>query len=103
MRRRGSITTFCAEREMSGGTFYSIRTRAAQVGPALKLRWGRPRSSPSQIDDEVVEREVGVRAALEVPDPDREPIMFRETCCGSDGSRPCDGPAFPITGAWNRS
>jgi len=48
---RGSITTFCAEHGISRETFYAIRKRAAQDGPAAALepRSRRPRSSPSRV------------------------------------------------------
>ena len=77
---RGSITTFCAEHGISRETFYAIRKRAAEDGPAAALepRSRRPRSSPSQITDEVVQRAIGVRAALEASGLDHGPISVHE-------------------------
>ena len=51
---RGSIASFCAEHGISRETFYAIRKRAAEDGPAAALepRSRRPRSSPSQIADD---------------------------------------------------
>jgi putative transposase len=64
---RGAITTFCAEHGISRETFYAIRKRAAMDGPAAALepRSRRPSVSPSRVADEVVQRAIGVRAALE--------------------------------------
>jgi len=77
---RGAITTFCVEQGISRETFYAIRRRAATDGPAAALepRSRRPRSSPSQITDEVIQRAVGVRAALEASGLDHGPISVHE-------------------------
>lgn len=77
---RGAITTFCAEHGISRETFYAIRRRVAEDGPAAALepRSRRPRRSPSQITDEVVQRAVGVRAALEQSGLDHGPISVHE-------------------------
>lgn len=77
---RGSITTFCAEHGISRETFYAIRKRAAEDGPAAALepRSRRPRSSPSRVADDVVQRAVGVRAALEASGLDHGPISVHE-------------------------
>jgi len=77
---RGSITTFCAEHGISRETFYAIRRRAAEDGPAAALepRSRRPRSSPSRVTDEVIQRAIGVRAALEQSGLDHGPISVHE-------------------------
>ncbi|WP_460581598.1 integrase core domain-containing protein, partial [Humibacter ginsengisoli] len=77
---RGSVTTFCAEHGISRETFYAIRKRAAEDGPAAALepRSRRPCSSPSRITDEVVQRAIGVRAALEASGLDHGPISVHE-------------------------
>ena len=77
---RGAVTTFCAEHNISRESFYAIRKRALIDGPAAALepRSRRPRRSPSQITDDVVEQAVGVRAALERSGLDHGPISVHE-------------------------
>jgi len=77
---RGAITTFCAEHGICRETFYAIRRRAAEDGPAAALepRSRRPKASPSKITDEVVQRALGVRAALEASGLDHGPISVHE-------------------------
>jgi transposase InsO family protein len=77
---RGAVTTFCIEHGISRETFYAIRRRAAADGPAAALepRSRRPRVSPSRVADEVVQRAVGVRAALEASGLDHGPISVHE-------------------------
>jgi transposase InsO family protein len=77
---RGSVATFCAEQGISRETFYAIRKRAAEDGPAAALepRSRRPRSSPSKVAAEVVEQAIGVRAALEASGLDHGPISVHE-------------------------
>jgi putative transposase len=77
---RGAVSTFCAEYGISRETFYAIRRRAAMDGPAAALepRSRRPRSSPSRVADEVVQRAIGVRAALEQSGLDHGPISVHE-------------------------
>jgi len=77
---RGAVTTFCIEHGISRETFYAIRRRAAADGPAAALepRSRRPRLSPSRVADEVVQRAVGVRAALEASGLDHGPISVHE-------------------------
>ncbi|GAB3388420.1 hypothetical protein GCM10027568_09400 [Humibacter soli] len=77
---RGSITTFCAEHGISRETFYAIRKRAAEDGPAAALepRSRRPRSSPSRITGVVVQHAIAVRAAREQSGLDHGPISVHE-------------------------
>ena len=77
---RGAITTFCVEHGISRETFYAIRRRASEDGPAAALepRSRRPKASPSKITDEVVQRALGVRAALEASGLDHGPISVHE-------------------------
>ena len=77
---RGSVTSFCAEQGISRKTFYEIRKRVAVDGPAAALepRSRRPSSSPNRIVDEVAERAVAVRAALEQSGLDHGPISVHE-------------------------
>jgi transposase InsO family protein len=77
---RGAITTFCVEHGISRETFYAIRRRAAEDGPAAALepRSRRPKASPSKITDEVVQRALGLRAALEASGLDHGPISVHE-------------------------
>jgi len=77
---RGAITTFRAEQGISRETFYAIRRRAAEDGPAAALepRSRRPRSSPSRVADDIVQRAVAVRAALEASGLDHGPISVHE-------------------------
>ena len=80
--RRGSVTWFCAEQGISRKTFHEIRKRVAMDGPAaLAPRSRRPSSSPNRIVDEVAERAVAVRAALEQSGLDHGPIGVREKMC----------------------
>jgi putative transposase len=77
---RGAVSTFCAEHGISRETFYAIRKRAADDGPAAALepRSRRPRDSPSKVADDVVEQAVAVRAALEASGLDHGPISVHE-------------------------
>lgn len=77
---RGAVTTFCIEHGISRETFYAIRRRVAEDGPAAALepRSRRPLSSPSRVTDEVVQRAVAVRAALEASGLDHGPISVHE-------------------------
>src|SRR5665213_515330 len=77
---RGASTTFRAEQGISRETFYAIRRRAAEDGPAAALepRSRRPRSSPSRVADDIVQRAVAVRAALEASGLDHGPISVHE-------------------------
>ena len=62
---RGAVTTFCAEQGISRKTFYVLRRRALEEGPAavLEPRSRRPRTSPSRLPDRVRARALDVRAA----------------------------------------
>lgn len=77
---RGAVTTFCLEHNIPRESFYAIRKRALIDGPAAALepRSRRPRRSPAQLTDDVVEQAVGVRAALERSGLDHGPISVHE-------------------------
>lgn len=77
---RGSVTTFCAEHDISRKTFYLLLKRAREDGQAAVLapRSRRPRTSPSRITDEVKDQAVHVRAALESSGLDHGPISVHD-------------------------
>ena len=77
---RGSVTTFCAEYGISRKTFYEIRQRVRDDGPAAALepRTRRPRSSPTRIVDEMKRQALAVRAALESSGLDFGPISVHD-------------------------
>lgn len=77
---RGAITTFCAEHGLTRKSFYKIRQQAAEDGPtaALEPRSRRPRTSPTQIGDEVIEQALRVRASLEQSGLDFGPISVSD-------------------------
>ncbi|MDQ1583134.1 MAG: hypothetical protein QOF36_1188 [Microbacteriaceae bacterium] len=77
---RGAVSTFCAEHGISRETFYAIRKRTAEDGPAAALepRSRRPKDSPSKLTDDVARQAVGVRAALERSGLDHGPISVHE-------------------------
>ena len=77
---RGAVTTFCAEHGISRKTFYAIRRRTVEDGPAAALepRSRRPRSSPMKLTDEVKQQAIGVRAALELSGLDFGPISVHD-------------------------
>jgi transposase InsO family protein len=77
---RGAVTTFCIEHGISRKTFYEIRRRTVEDGPAAALepRSRRPRSSPSKLADEVKQQAIGVRAALERSGLDCGPVSVHD-------------------------
>ena len=77
---RGAVTTFCLEHGISRKTFYEIRRRTAEDGPAAALepRSRRPKSSPSKLTDEVKAQAIGVRAALEQSGLDCGPVSVHD-------------------------
>lgn len=77
---RGSVTTFCAEHQISRKTFYAILARARDEGQAAALepRSRRPKTSPGRISSEVKEQALGVRAALESSGLDYGPISVHD-------------------------
>ena len=77
---RGAVTTFCIEHGISRKTFYEIRRRTVEDGPAAALepRSRRPRSSPSKLTDEVKQQAIGVRAALEQSGLDCGPVSVHD-------------------------
>ena len=77
---RGAVSTFCVEHGISRKSFYELRRRAKAEGPAavLEPRSRRPRSSPTQLSEEVKEQAVAVRAALESSGLDHGPISVHE-------------------------
>ena len=77
---RGAVTTFCAEQGIWRKTFYVLRRRALEEGPAavLEPRSRRPRTSPSRLPDQVRARALDVRAALERSGLDHGPISVHD-------------------------
>ena len=77
---RGAVTTFCAEQGIWRKTFYVLRRRALEEGPAavLEPRSRRPRTSPSRLPDRVRARALDVRAALERSGLDHGPISVHD-------------------------
>ncbi len=77
---RGSVTTFCAEHEISRKTFYAIVARARDEGQAAALepRSRRPKTSPGRLSSAVKEQALGVRAALESSGLDYGPISVHD-------------------------
>lgn len=77
---RGAVSTFCVEHGISRKTFYAIRKRVAEEGPAAALepRSRRPKSSPSKLSDEVKRQAIGVPAALEQSGLDHGPISVHD-------------------------
>ncbi|MPY84882.1 MAG: DDE-type integrase/transposase/recombinase [Actinophytocola sp.] len=77
---RGAVSSFCAEHGISRKSFYELRKRAKEDGPAavLEPRSRRPRSSPSKLTDEVRAQAVEVRAALEASGLDHGPISVHD-------------------------
>lgn len=77
---RGAVSSFCAEHGISRKSFYELRKRAKDDGPAavLEPRSRRPRSSPSKLTDEVRAQAVEVRAALEASGLDHGPISVHD-------------------------
>jgi hypothetical protein len=77
---RGAVSTFCVEHGISRKSFYGLRRRALTEGPAavLEPRTRRPRTSPSKLTDEVKQRALGVRAALESSGLDHGPISVHD-------------------------
>src|SRR5699024_6209642 len=67
---RGSVTAFCAEPGISRKTFYALRARARNDGPAAGLgpRSRRPKTSPTRIPEDVKEQAQTVRTAYEAED-----------------------------------
>lgn len=77
---RGAVSTFCAEHGISRKSFYELRKRALDEGPAavLEPKSRRPGSSPSKLTDEVKQQALKVRAALESSGLDHGPISVHD-------------------------
>jgi putative transposase len=77
---RGAVTTFCTEHGITRKTFYAIRKRVREEGPAAALepRSRRPRSSPTRIREDVKQQALDVRAALERSGLDHGPISVHD-------------------------
>lgn len=77
---RGAVSTFCAEHGISRKTFYELRRRARDDGPAavLEPRTRRPRTSPSKLTEVVKAQALDVRAALESSGLDHGPISVHD-------------------------
>ena len=88
---RGSVTTFCAEQEISRKTFYAIRARVVADGAAAALepRSRRPKSSPSRVEQGVKQQALDVRAALERSGLDHGPVSV----LGKMGALGLDAPS----------
>lgn len=95
---RGAVSTFCLEHGISRKTFYAIRKRASDEGPAAALepKSRRPKSSPSKLSDEVKRQAIGAHAALEQPGLDHGPISVHKKM-KSLGMDP-----VPSTASWAR-
>ena len=77
---RGAVSTFCAEHGISRKSFYELRKRTKEDGPAavLEPRSRRPNSSPTKLTEEVKTQAVQVRAALEASGLDHGPISVHD-------------------------
>ncbi len=77
---RGAVSTFCAEHGISRKSFYELRRRAKDDGPAAALepRTRRPKTSPSRSSDQTKSEAIAVRAALEASGLDHGPISVHE-------------------------
>ena len=74
------MTSFCVEHGISRKTFYELRRRSREDGPAavLEPRSRRPRVSPTMLDDATVQHALQVRAALEQSGLDYGPISVHD-------------------------
>jgi putative transposase len=77
---RGAVSTFCAEHDISRKSFYELRKRARDEGPAavLEPRSRRPRTSPSTVSEDIKRQALAVRAALESSGLDHGPISVHD-------------------------
>ncbi len=77
---RGSVSTFCAEHDITRKTFYAIRARARNEGQAAALepRSRRPKTSPTQLTEDRKDEALQVRAALESSGLDHGPISVHD-------------------------
>ena len=77
---RGAVTAFCIEHQISRKTFYAILARAKAEGQAAALepRSRRPRTSPTQISEEIKDQALGVRTALESSGLDYGPVSVHD-------------------------
>lgn len=68
------------EQGISRETFYAIRRRAVQDGPAAAVepRSRRPKKSPTKLTDDIARQAVAVRAALEQSGLDHGPISVHD-------------------------
>jgi hypothetical protein len=90
---RGAVSTFCAEHGISRKSFYKLRKRVKEAGPAavLEPRTRRPHSSPSKLTENIKAQAVAVRAALESSGLDHGPISVHEKMrTMGPGPRPVD-------------
>lgn len=78
--RRGAVSTFCAEHDITRKTFYAIRARAREEGQAAALepRSRRPKTSPTKLTEDLKEEALQVRAALESSGLDHGPISVHD-------------------------
>ena len=77
---RGAVSTFCSEHGISRKSFYELRRRAREEGPAavLEPKSKRPATSPTKLTEEVKKQAVAVRAALEASGLDHGPISVHD-------------------------
>ncbi len=77
---RGAVSTFCAEHGISRKSFYQLRKRAKEHGPAavLEPRSRRPASNATKLTEDVKEQAVAVRAALAASGLDHGPISVHD-------------------------
>ncbi len=74
------MTTFCREHGISRKSFYLLRQRARDEGPAAALipRSRRPRTSPTKLREDVKKQAVQVRASLAASGLDHGPISVHD-------------------------
>lgn len=88
------MSSFCADHQISRKTFYVIRARTRTDGAAAALepRSRRPKTSPTQITDEVKQLALGVRSALESSGLDHGPVSVYDKMLAI-GLSPVPSPA----------
>lgn len=77
---RGAVSAFCEEHQISRKTFYALRRRCREEGPAavLEPRSRRPIASPTALAVQVKEQALEVRASLEASGLDHGPISVHD-------------------------
>lgn len=74
------MTSFCTEHQISRKTFYKLRAIVRDEGQAavLEPRSRRPKTSPSQITEDLKTQALAVRSALESSGLDHGPISVHD-------------------------